>query len=833
MKRTLALASLGMLAATAASAYYHFVYFPLRSGPFFPVPVKFDLNAIPDRTVQFFVSEQGPDPVAPGDSLNAIVSQLRLAARQWNDVATSELRIGFGGFRDTAQLQTTPGIDVVFDDDIPPGIIFQAGPVTRAEVDLNTAKFVPLIRSRLQIRRNLGDRPSWTEEFFALLVHEFGHTLGLQHTFTSAAMSTPITQAITKARPLAADDVAGLSLLYPTAKFLAATGTIAGRVTLNNAGVNLASVVALSANGQAVSTLANPDGTYRLEGLTPGSYLVYVHPVPPAFFGEVSPGNLVLPRDGAQQPFAVGANFTAQFFPNTREWRQATPLAVNAGQTVEGINFAVRARTAPAVHSVQLYAFVGRVAVKSPPVRTEAQTLLVFTGTGAAAANGQPVSGLRADVIGDGVEVVPGSLAAYTAAPYLQMQVRSGVTADGFRHLVLATADDIYVLPAAFYVVSRPAPAISSVTLEQDGQGGQIAVIRGSGFVPESRVVFDGVPARTRRVASDVIEAFPPQASGNFDARTAVLNPDGQTAQMALGNAAPASLAVATDRLASLEVQPNFLPAGVDSLVEITGSGVSFAEGQTQLGFGSSDVAVRRVWVTSPTRLLVNVSVNASAPAGLSPVTAITGLQSARQAAAFRTASPTNEISLRAPVLNQTTGLAGVPPGGNAVVTVVNPPTTLNGWSVTVNGQAAAIRSLTADEIIFQVPVEAVLGPAVVTLVGPSGPIAYRIAMNIDAPPPVITAVRGAGDRVIDAANPARPGETITVNVSNLRETEAANVRLTVADTDAPGLALTPLGNGVTQLRAAVPAIAENAAAPLVVLTGTRISAAFALPVKP
>jgi uncharacterized protein (TIGR03437 family) len=825
--------ALGTLAAGVASAYYHFVYFPFRTGPFSPVPVKFDLNALPDRTVQFFVSEEGPEPVAPGDSLNAIVSQLQFAARQWNDVPTSELRIRFGGFRDTTQLQSTPGIDVVFDDDIPPGIIFQAGPVTRAEVDWNTAKFVPLIRSRLQIRRSLADRPSWTEDFFALLVHEFGHTLGLQHTFTSAAMATPITQAVTKARPLGADDVAGISLLYPTARFLASTGSISGRVTLNNAGVNLASVVALPPNGQAVSTLANPDGTYRIDGLAPGSYLVYVHPVPPALFGEVTPGNLVLPRDGAQQPFVPGANFTAQFFPNTREWRQAVPLAVNAGRTVENIDFAVRARTAPAVHSVQLYGFLGRVAVKSPPVRTETQTLLVFTGTGAVTAAGQPVAGLRADIIGDGVEVVPGSLGAYGAPPYLQMTVRAGVTANGFRHLVLATADDIYVLPAAFYMVSRPAPSISGLTLDPDEQGGLVAVLRGAGFVPESRVLFDGVPARVRRVAGDVIEAVPPVVSGAFDARAAVLNPDGQTAQLALGSAAPVSLAVANNRLESLEIQPNFLPAGVDALVEVTGSGVSFVEGQTAIGFGSSDVTVRRVWVSSSTRLLVNVSVSAGAPAGLSPVTAVTGLQSARQKAAFRTAPATAEVSLRAPVLNVATGLAGVPPGGTAVVSVANAPATLNGWTLTVNGQPAAIRSLAGDQITFQVPAEAALGPAVVTLVGPAGPISHRIGMNIDAPPPLIGAIRGAGDRVIDAANPARPGETITIHVTNLRETEAENVRVTIGDADAGAVALTVLANGLSQLRVTVPTIAESAGAPVVVIAGTRLSPAVALPVKP
>ncbi len=50
------------------------------------------------------------------------------------------------------------------------------------------------------------------------LVHEFGHTMGLQHTLASSVMSTYYTTASTKANPLGDDDIAGISLLYPAAQ---------------------------------------------------------------------------------------------------------------------------------------------------------------------------------------------------------------------------------------------------------------------------------------------------------------------------------------------------------------------------------------------------------------------------------------------------------------------------------------------------------------------------------------------------------------------------------------------------------------------------------------
>ena len=58
----------------------------------------------------------------------------------------------------------------------------------------------------------------------ARLFTRFGHALGLQHTLTSSVMSTSITRTTSKAKPLTADDIAGISLLYPSRTFLAIHG---------------------------------------------------------------------------------------------------------------------------------------------------------------------------------------------------------------------------------------------------------------------------------------------------------------------------------------------------------------------------------------------------------------------------------------------------------------------------------------------------------------------------------------------------------------------------------------------------------------------------------
>src|SRR5581483_11346294 len=100
-------------------------------------------------------------------------------------------------------------------------------------------------------------------------------------TWTAAAMSQGTIRNTSRTRPIDADDMAGLSVLYPAANWMANFGSISGQVFYNNgSAVALASVVAIPANGPAVSALTNPDGTYTIDGLPPNTYELYVHPLP-------------------------------------------------------------------------------------------------------------------------------------------------------------------------------------------------------------------------------------------------------------------------------------------------------------------------------------------------------------------------------------------------------------------------------------------------------------------------------------------------------------------------------------------------------------------------
>jgi hypothetical protein len=141
-------------------------YFASRSGPF--APARFDLNTLDNNTVVYFVSDQQPS-LMQGDTFAAVVSQIRAAAEVWNQVPTSPIRVAFGGvafgglLTIGATAQSTPGIDVVFDDDMPPGLKAQTKITVPRDLSFlaNGASFVPILRSRIQLPRDFTARSQY------------------------------------------------------------------------------------------------------------------------------------------------------------------------------------------------------------------------------------------------------------------------------------------------------------------------------------------------------------------------------------------------------------------------------------------------------------------------------------------------------------------------------------------------------------------------------------------------------------------------------------------------------------------------------------------------
>src|SRR6185436_11815419 len=140
----------------------------------------------------------------------------------------------------------------------------------------------------------------------SILTHEIGHLFGLSHSaigettlqsgggrsiVAKAAVMFPIAYppsngatppaGNTLDRVLKPDDVAGISDLYGTSAFHQQTGQIAGKVTLNGAGVFGSHVFAFNQrNGAIVGGFAlDNTGAFVIGGLEPGLYLVGAEPL--------------------------------------------------------------------------------------------------------------------------------------------------------------------------------------------------------------------------------------------------------------------------------------------------------------------------------------------------------------------------------------------------------------------------------------------------------------------------------------------------------------------------------------------------------------------------
>jgi len=130
----------------------------------------------------------------------------------------------------------------------------------------------------------------------SIALHEIGHLHGLGHSalgetelnaggrrvIGAEAIMFPIAfSAGSLNRAPRADDIAGISDIYGNDRFRAATGSIAGRVTKNGAGILGAHIVAFNpASGKLVGGFTlSQDGTFVIAGLEPGPQILRAEPL--------------------------------------------------------------------------------------------------------------------------------------------------------------------------------------------------------------------------------------------------------------------------------------------------------------------------------------------------------------------------------------------------------------------------------------------------------------------------------------------------------------------------------------------------------------------------
>jgi hypothetical protein len=242
--------------------------------------------------VRYSVTDRGVN----GVSAVALQGAVSRAFATWEAVPTASITYTFGGF--TASL---PG-----QDDGRSTLGF----VNHPELDrvLASTSFLvdevtgQLLESDIFFNDSFpwsvapnGESARWDLQTIAL--HEIGHFSGLGHSaigetersgtsrrvLSTGAVMFPIALGTgdVSGRQLFADDIAGMSDLYPDGGFEGSTGSVSGTVTKNGRGVFGAHIVAFDpvTGDQVANFTLQADGRFSIAGLRPGPHVIRVEPL--------------------------------------------------------------------------------------------------------------------------------------------------------------------------------------------------------------------------------------------------------------------------------------------------------------------------------------------------------------------------------------------------------------------------------------------------------------------------------------------------------------------------------------------------------------------------
>jgi uncharacterized protein (TIGR03437 family) len=484
-------------------------------------------------------------------------------------------------------------------------------------------------------------------------------------------------------------------------------------------------------------------------------------------------------------------------------------VKVTGSGLTSGIDIALSKLPALPVYDVSVYSYFNNntVAIKPGYLNLTAGKATVVASGAGLGANGQ-APGLSAAFLGDATTVADNGVRPYQASGYTYIALDLNLLplgSNGPEHLLLNTPGFLHVLPSAVRITDSDPPTIDSLTDNGDGT----LTVTGANWSSGSAIYFGSLPAtissmQVDDMAKGTAVVTPPTGQAGETVVLTAYNADGENSQFVQSGQptysypdAPASTIVS--------IQPASLPAGAEARVDIAGTGFRFADGQVSVGFGTSDVTVRKIFVLDANHLQADVSVAPGAALSDPDVSVFNGFRTVTATAGFHVTVPVANLPAPVPTLvNALPGLNGAYAGaivglyGTNLAAADGTPST-----VTFNGEAAQILYSSPTQTNLQIPGDLVPGLSemdVVTNLGASFPL----TVNIDTQPAAIASIVDNNGASMGGAVPAVPGGLLTISLTGFAPDGTAispdRVRVSVNGLQQPAFTVQQSAPGVYQV---------------------------------
>ena len=438
-------------------------------------------------------------------------------------------------------------------------------------------------------------------------------------------------------------------------------------------------------------------------------------------------------------------------------------------------------------------------------------------------------------VLGGSVQVAQNGVQPYLSGGYtyvgLNLNYSLGAVA-GPQHVLFTTSDYLYVLPSGIVLTQNPPPSITSLLANADGT----ATVTGTNWASDSLIYFDGLPSTIKSLDSvaGIATVIPPVGASGQNSTLTVYNSDSQNSQFVQGNSPVTYQYGSGPAPAVTAISPASLPAGTEAMVDVQASGTNFQQGFTTVGFGSTDVFVRRIFVLSPTHLLADVSVSANAALTTSDVSVFTGFQVASASASFQiTGALLQKPNVQPTLVNALPPLSGAYAGATVSLFGVN---LTNGTpTVTLNDLPVTLLYTSPSQFNLTIPGNLAPGPAVLKLFNGTD-AAFPVAVNIDTPPATVAALQNGSGVYLDQLHPAHSGDVIYVSLGGLADPSStispSRIHFNVGGMDHTAFSVMYSGGGLFQAAFTLnDSDPIGKAVPLIVFLDGRSSIPAAIPI--